>query len=104
MKINYSVNENDVIIALRSYPFDESEPYIEANSVDDVTLGVDKVINGKLIKDLRKVADMRQSNLLRARIFELKRSLADTDYLAIKFAEGELTADEFAATKAQRQA
>lgn len=38
------------------------------------------------------------------RIAELKMLLADSDYKAIKYAEGWLTGDEYAATKAQRQA
>jgi len=36
------------------------------------------------------------------RIAELKTLLTGTDYQAIKYAEGELTAEEFAETKAQR--
>ena len=38
-----------------------------------------------------------------ARISELKMLLAESDYKAIKFAEGWLTGDEYAYTKAQRQ-
>lgn len=38
------------------------------------------------------------------RIAELKALLSETDYLAIKYAEGWLTAEEYAPTKAQRQA
>lgn len=37
-------------------------------------------------------------------IAELKQKLFDTDYQAIKFAEGLLTAEEYAEMKAQRQA
>ena len=47
-----------------------------------------------------EVAEMQRLN----RIAELKQLLAESDYKAIKFAEGWLTADEYAATKAQRQA
>ena len=36
-------------------------------------------------------------------IAELKRQLADTDYQAIKFAEGWLSEEEFAPIKAKRQ-
>lgn len=39
-----------------------------------------------------------------ARIAELKMLLAESDYKAIKFAEGWLTGDEYAVTKAERQA
>ena len=38
------------------------------------------------------------------RIIELKQKLEDTDYKAIKYAEGELSAEEYAETKAQRRA
>ena len=38
------------------------------------------------------------------RIFELKRLLSVTDYKAIKYAEGILTAEEYEETKQQRQA
>ena len=47
-----------------------------------------------------EVAEMQRQ----ARIAELKQLLAESDYKAIKFAEGWLTADEYADTKAQRQA
>ena len=38
------------------------------------------------------------------RIIELKQKLAETDYKAIKYAEGELSVEEYAETKAQRRA
>ncbi len=38
------------------------------------------------------------------RIGELKRLLADSDYKAIKYSEGELTEEEYAPTKEQRRA
>jgi hypothetical protein len=37
-------------------------------------------------------------------IADLKAKLSDTDYEAIKYAEGITSAEEYAATKAQRQA
>ena len=38
------------------------------------------------------------------RIIELKQKLAETDYKAIKYVEGELSVEEYAETKAQRRA
>ena len=38
------------------------------------------------------------------RIFALKNNLRKTDYKAIKYAEGELSAEEYAETLAQRRA
>lgn len=37
-------------------------------------------------------------------IIELKRKLRATDYIALKYAEGEISAGEYAATKEQRKA
>lgn len=45
-----------------------------------------------------------EKELAEMRIFEIKQKLAETDYQAIKFAEGELTYAEFAPIKAQRKA
>ena len=47
--------------------------------------------------ELRKMAAQRE-------IGELKQKLRETDYRAIKFAEGMLSEDEYAEMKAQRQA
>ena len=38
----------------------------------------------------------------RLEITQLKKELSDTDYKAIKFAEGQLTEEEYAPTRSQR--
>lgn len=40
---------------------------------------------------------------IQAEVRQLKQNLLDTDYKAIKFAEGWITTEEYAPTKAQRQ-
>lgn len=40
---------------------------------------------------------------IREQIYDLKKKLADTDYQAIKYAEGELTEAEFSSIKEQRR-
>lgn len=40
----------------------------------------------------------------RERVLELKRLLASTDYMAIKYAEGEITISEYATYREQRRA
>ena len=45
---------------------------------------------------------LHRSEVLRE-IEGLKRQLADTDYKAIKYAEGWITAEDYAPTKAERQ-
>ena len=47
--------------------------------------------------EIAKIAAVRE-------IAELKQELSETDYQAIKYAEGVLSAEEYADTKAQRQA
>jgi len=47
--------------------------------------------------------DIKRRNI-ENRIFELKTNLADTDYQAIKYAEGELSVEEYQETKIQRHA
>ena len=44
-----------------------------------------------------------EKQLAEMHIGELKQKLADTDYQAIKYAEGELTDEEYAPMKAQRK-
>ena len=44
----------------------------------------------------------KEYNICIRKINELKNKLFLTDYLALKFAEGELTAEEYAETKANR--
>lgn len=44
-----------------------------------------------------------EKELLQIQIDELKGKLYNTDYKAIKFAEGELSAEEYAETKEQRR-
>ena len=46
----------------------------------------------------------KKINELYCKISELKRNLNQTDYQAIKFAEGEISAEEFAPIKEQRKA
>ena len=41
---------------------------------------------------------------IRMQIGELRQHLRETDYKAIKYAEGQLTEEEYAETKKQRQA
>ena len=54
----------------------------------------------RLIDDLIKDTEFDRER----RIAELKRKLAETDYKAIKYAEGEISAEDYAEIKAQRKA
>ena len=59
-----------------------------------------KVVDGKVVARERVISeDEKKLN----RINELKRLLKESDYQAIKFAEGQLSAEEYEPTKLQRQ-
>ena len=60
-----------------------------------------KVVNGKVVAVERVITEEEKA---KTRIAELKQKLKDTDYQAIKFAEGELTAEEFEPMRLQRKA
>lgn len=51
-------------------------------------------------EDIEKIQDIKEHNL--ARIQYLKDQLSASDYKAIKFAEGEMTEEEFAPVREQR--
>lgn len=92
-KINIT---NDLI---RVCPFVEDEPWIE---VDDETL--EKIMRGQFkVKD-GELIDISKEIENHNKITELKKKLADTDYQAIKYAEGQISEQDYASIKAQRQA
>lgn len=51
--------------------------------------------------EVQKQAD---AMAIKQEVADLKQKLNDTDYMAIKYAEGWITAEDYAPTKAQRQA
>ena len=60
-----------------------------------------KVVDGKVIAVERIITKEEKAQ---SRINELKSLLAKTDYKAIKYAEGELTAEEYEPIRQQRKA
>ena len=107
IKANYNQETGKVI----SFGKD-TKPYIEITEQERKQPLPDKysyyaVVNGKFTIKRRNPtkeeleADNRQ--VVEREISELKRKLSDTDYKAIKYAEGFLTEEEYKETKAQRQ-
>lgn len=107
IKVNYNQETGKVI----SFEKD-IKPYIEITEQERKQPLPDKysyyaVIDGKFVINRRTpsaeelIVDNKQ--IVLKEIKELKQKLFDTDYQAIKYAEGQLTADEYGATKIQRQ-
>lgn len=98
MKVNLQLDENNIIIGFSIIPFDEALPTLEVNDpYKEISVNVDSFIDGKLVKGTPK------ENVY-GKILELKKKLVETDYKLMKFMEGELTEEEYAPIKAQRQA
>lgn len=72
-------------------------------SIGMVEMEVEQAYNGAwYVKGFAPVKP--EEEVKQARIAELKQLLSDTDYKAIKYAEGLISEEEYAETKAQRQA
>ena len=94
------------------FPIADEEPYIEITKEeyeglelfekclsDDLTRVIDYVKSEEEIQEER----IRQRNFdLIEQIGELKAKLGKSDYKALKYFEGELTAEEYAPIKAER--
>lgn len=67
-------------------------------------LGMDyDIIDGEFVQ-LRTIEEIDAGRQKLSRIYELKQLLTESDYKAIKFAEGQLTEEEYTPIKQQRQA
>jgi len=79
----------------RELPFDESKPYVEVTDeqYEKIIDGDLICVNGELVNNPR----------IEEQINQLKANLQATDYQAIKFAEGELSAEDYASMKEQRR-
>ena len=107
IKVNYNQETGKVI----SFGKD-TKPYIEITEKERRQALPDKysyyaVIDGKFVIKRRTPtaeelsADSKQAIFQEIR--ELKQKLSQTDYKAIKYAEGQLTEEEYQETKTQRQ-
>lgn len=84
---------------LVAYPFDETKPFIEVTDEQ-----YSKIMEGTLIYRNGVLIDVTQELVKQNQIEQLKKLLADTDYQAIKYAEGLITEEEYTSMKVQRQA
>ena len=81
--------------------YDEAYEYISANgyTIEEVE-AVDGVRQFKIVE----IPQPTEEDVKQQRIYELKQLLSDTDYIVIKIAEGEATAEEYAEVLANRKA
>lgn len=82
---------------------DYSEGYKYATTNGYTISEIEKDINGNRQFQIVEIPKPSQKQLAEQEIQGLKDLLASTDYKAIKYAEGLLTEEEYAETKALRQ-
>jgi len=80
------------------YVFTDEELYLR---YDGAYFVLESEYNSKAYKELEEAYNER--NVALSRIVDLKQMLNDTDYQAIKYAEGMISEEEYAPIKAQRQ-
>lgn len=102
MKV-YLIIQNDIITGY-SYNYLENIPEIEIENPTTIRLGIDKYVNGKIIKDEAAYQKQVQRDTAIGRIEELKNLLLNTDHKVVKYMEGLITEEEYNEVKAQRQA
>ena len=87
----------------QSFPLDDTA--IEVSLEDLEQIGITKCfdVENNCVMDYDNTRDLRTQEI-NNRISELKKLLADSDYRAIKYAEGEYSEEQYAPYKAQRQA
>lgn len=79
---------------------------VEVNEEDLKLIGLGKKFDltiNTIVEDT-SYQSIKEEKDNQERIIELKSKLSQTDYQAIKYAEGQLTKEEYAQIKAQRQA
>ena len=95
VKANVINNGNSI----RLVPFNEEEPYIELTEEQ-----VDLFMTGRLKLRNGIIVDNTLNLEMSKRVDELKQLLKDSDYKTLKYAEGEISLQEFESIKAQRKA
>ena len=82
----------------QEFPLMEDKPIVEITDQQYIDL-----LNGNLTVKNGKIIDNTENKIAEQRIAELKQMLSDTDYKAIKYAEGELPYAEYESTRKQRR-
>ena len=109
MRVNYILNDQYQIISWYAIPFDEKKPYItlQEDPHDVIHLYISQVINGQFVENLTEyqnyLATRKIEENIKNEINQLKSQLQLTDYLTMKYMEGQLSEEEWDAAKIKRQ-
>lgn len=103
MKVNLIVDDKNIIRGIIISPLSSEFPTVNIGKVEDIHVGFDKYIKKKIVKDDVAYETSQKKSAILAKIAQLKALLEQTDYEAIKYAEGQLSESEYAEMKQQRK-
>lgn len=101
MKVNLIVKDDGTIASVITYPLLSSRITVDIDSLDDISVGYDKYVNGEIVKS-SEVEEIKTKAVVYTEILSLKKKLAESDYKCLKYIDGDLTEEEYAEVKALR--
>lgn len=105
MRYLFTTDKNNIITSWQTCNWLDGA--VECDQIKDVVLYKTKlsIVDGKAVLDNSGDYTKEGKKLKNiSKIEKLKKHLADTDYMCLKHMDGALTDEEYAETKAQRQA
>lgn len=85
-RINYELNEKNVIVSYVEIPFDENKPYLELADDEKIFIGFSKVIDGLFYRNEEKYQRLKNAKL---ELKEIKEWFLDNDWKINKVIVGE---------------
>lgn len=102
MKVNITLDKDNKITNIITYPLNKNLITIEIDSLDDIRVGYDYFINNKIVKNETYDLDMQVAEI-NMQINEYKDKLKQSDYKALKYLEGFISEEEYKPIKEERQ-
>lgn len=102
MKANLLIGRNNIIEGVRTYPLNKDGIIVEIESLNDIHVGYDTYVNGKVVKNKQYDIDKDNMSVI-VKIDELKKKLQKTDYKCLKYVDGALSKEEYEEVKELRQ-
>lgn len=85
-RINYKLNEKNIIVSYVEIPFDENKPFLELADDEKIFIGYSKVVDGLFYKNEEKYQLLKNAKL---ELKEIKEWFLDNDWKINKVAVGE---------------
>lgn len=102
MKVNITLDKDNKITNIITYPLNKNLITIEIDNLDDIRVGYDYFIDKKIVKNETYDLDTQVAEINR-QINEYKNKLKQSDYKALKYLEGFITEEDYEPIKQERQ-